>query len=311
MPEYKIQRGMTVYAADNQAIGTVEDVTDRYFLVNGQQYDLNGGYRVEDRNIYLTGAVDYAATGRDQSTLKVPVYEEQLNVGKRQTELGEVDIHKTVTQEQVNVPVELRREEVYVNQVNVDNRPLNPDEAAQAFQEGTIRVPVRGEEAVVSKQAVVTGEVDINKTVRADQQNIADTVRREQVQVDDSSIRQNAGTVRTEGYSASTGYDTNATNTANYGRDDLSYATPGTATNDYAATTESGAYGATNLQEGLDVVGNDGEYVGRVKKLHDDDFRVDRKGKPDISVTYTAIQNVDSNQVVLNAPGADYNKFLQ
>jgi len=308
MPEYNLQRGMTVYTADNLALGTVDDVTERYFVVNGQQYPLNSGYRVEGRNVYLTGGANYA--GNDQSNLKVPVYEEQLNVGKRQANLGEVQINKTVSQEQVNVPVELRREEVQVNQVDANNRPLNPGEAAQAFQEGTIRVPVRGEEAVVNKQAVVTGEVDINKQVRTEKQNVADTVRREQVKVDDSSVRDNPGVARGTDYSANTGYNNTTGNYAdtNYVPSNADYARAGSP--NYSANTGNNNYTASNVQEGLDVVGNDGEYIGRVKELHDNDFRVDRKMKPDINVTYTTIQNIDGSQVVLNAPGADYNNFI-
>jgi len=283
MADNKIRRGMTVYTVDNQSLGTVEDVTNSYFLAGGQQYPLNSGYRVENNAIYLTGA----GANQNANEMRVPVMEEQLNVGKRQAEMGEVQIHKTVSQEQVNVPVELRREEVNVQQVDVNNRPLAAGEYDTAFQEGTIRVPVRGEEAVVNKQAVVTGEVAINKTVTAEQQTIADTVRREHVQVDDSSVRATPGAVRNEGYQ-----DT----TANYSAD--------------AAPVGNYQTGAANLREGQDVVGSDGEFIGRVKELRDNEFRVDRKMKPDINVTYSAIQNADGNQVVLNAPGADFNNFI-
>jgi uncharacterized protein (TIGR02271 family) len=295
MADYTIRRGMTVYTVDNQSLGTVEEVTETYFLAGGQQYALNSGYRVEGNNVYLTGAQNAAAGANE---MRVPVMEEQLNVGKRQAEMGEVQIHKTVTQEQVNVPVELRREEVHVQQVDVNNRPLAAGEYDTAFQEGTIRVPVRGEEAVVNKQAVVTGEVAINKTVTAEQQTIADTVRREHVQVDDTSVQATTGAVQTEGYQA---------NTANYAADTANYAADTAPVNNYSTgTTDATA----NLREGLDVVGSDGEYIGRVKELRDSEFRVDRKMKPDINVTYSAIQNVNGDQVVLNAPGADFNNFI-
>jgi len=293
MANYNIKRGMTVYTADNQSLGTVDDVNDSYFMANGQQYPLNGGYRVEDRNIYLTGNANANYAGTDQSNMKVPVYGEQLNVEKRQGELGEVQIHKTVSQEQVNVPVELRREEVSVDQRDVNSRPVEAGEAAQAFKEGTIRVPVRGEEAVVNKQAVVTGEVNINKNVKAEQQTISDTVRREQVKVDDNSARQ------------ATGYNTNDNYTTGNRRDTANY-----ADTNYAANTGSNNYSASNVQEGQDVVGSDGEFIGRVKRLSDNDFRVDRKMKPDITVTYTSIQNVDGSQVILDAPAADYNNLF-
>jgi uncharacterized protein (TIGR02271 family) len=230
--------------------------------------------------------------------------EEQLNVEKRQGQLGEVQIHKTVDQKQVNVPVELRREEVNVQQRDVQDRPVSAADANTAFQEGTIRVPVRGEEAVVNKQAVVTGEVDINKKVTGEKQTVSDTVRKEQVRVDDSSAREASGVVRNEGYNNRT-----QTGTTGYGAQ--------TGTADYAVQsdrygTDAGAAtnAAANLREGMDVVGMDGELVGRVKELHDTDFRVDRKMKPDINVTYTAIQNVNGDQVVLNGRAGDFNNLI-
>jgi len=317
MANYNIQRGMRVYSADNQVLGTVDDLNDSYFTSNGQQYPLTGGYRVEGRNVYLTGQRDYAGSG--QNSMQVPVYEEQLNVNKRQANLGEVQVHKTVNQEQVNVPVELRREEVSVDQRDINDRPIQAGEAAQAFQEGTIRVPVRGEEAVVNKQAVVTGEVNINKNVTAEQQTVADTVRREQVNVDDSSARQANNATRTTGYNTNTnsnyntGYNTNDNYNANagYRNDNTNYAR-GTnyADTNYAANTGTNNYSASNVQEGQDVVGSDGELIGRVKRLGDNDFRVDRKMKPDINVTYTSIRNVDSNQIVLDAPASNYNNLI-
>ena len=50
-------------------------------------------------------------------------------------------------------------------------------------------MPVRGEEAVVSKEAVVTGEVVISKEPTTERQAVADTVRRERVEVDEDYQR--------------------------------------------------------------------------------------------------------------------------
>ena len=67
--------------------------------------------------------------------------EERLDVEKRQGEMGSVDIRKDVETEQVNVPVELRHEEVTVDRVDVKDRPVAAGDMADAFEEGTIRVP--------------------------------------------------------------------------------------------------------------------------------------------------------------------------
>jgi hypothetical protein len=75
----------------------------------------------------------------------------------------------------------------------VADRPLREGEAEAAFQEGTIRVPVRGEEAIVTKEAVVTGEVVINKERTTEHQEITDTVRKQRVEVDENYQRARSG----------------------------------------------------------------------------------------------------------------------
>jgi len=135
----------------------------------------------------LQGSQGQATEGE----IRVPVAEERLNVETRQAELGEVQLRKTVEQEQVSIPVELQREEVRVDQRDVADRPVQAGD--QVFQEGTIRVPVRGEEAVVSKQAVVTGEVVIEKERTTEREQITDTIRRERVEVDEQYNQHRSG----------------------------------------------------------------------------------------------------------------------
>jgi uncharacterized protein (TIGR02271 family) len=119
--------------------------------------------------------------------------EERIGVEKRSGQMGEVQIRKEVETEQVNIPVELRHEEVHVNRVDTPNRPVRPGEAPDAFQEGTIRVPVRGEEAVAHKEAIVTGEVVIDRDVVTERETVSDTVRRETVDVDEDFKRNREG----------------------------------------------------------------------------------------------------------------------
>ena len=61
------------------------------------------------------------------------------------------------------MPIELRRDQVEVGQIDVEERPITIGEGMDAFEQDTIRVPVRGEEVLVSKQAVVTGEVTVGR----------------------------------------------------------------------------------------------------------------------------------------------------
>ena len=185
-----VRKGTQIYTEDGQYIGTVEDVTNNEITFGGQRYQANAFSRFDNNRLYL--AQQYAQQGQQQYS--VPLAEEQLRVGKQQVQAGEVNVQKRVVSEQVNVPVELRREEVNVQQRDLPDRPLQAGEVEQAFQEGTIRVPLRAEEAVVQKQAYVTGEVVLNKDVQTEQRNVTDTVRREQVYVD----RENTTTRGTE-----------------------------------------------------------------------------------------------------------------
>jgi len=126
-----------------------------------------------------------------EGAIRVPVAEERLNVGKREGERGEVQVRKTVTEERQTVPVTLEREEVRVREVNLPDRPLQPGD--DAFNEGALRVPVRGEEAVVAKEAVVTGEVVVDKARTTERQQVSDTVRKEHVDTDERYQRARPG----------------------------------------------------------------------------------------------------------------------
>ncbi len=197
-----VREGMRVYSGEGRELGTVERIDGDSVTVNGQQYEFTSIERVEGDQLYLTrqvgatagmgtagGARAASRVVEGQGEVRVPVHEERLDVDKRQAELGEVQVRKTVEQEQQTVPVELRREEVHVEQRDVADRPATETDTATAFQEGTIRVPVRGEEAVVSKEAVVTGEVVIDKEQTTERQEVTDTVRRERVEVDEDYER--------------------------------------------------------------------------------------------------------------------------
>ena len=127
-----------------------------------------------------------AAAGRHEGEIRVPVAEERLSVGTREVELGAIDIRKTVTEEEQTASVTLLRDAVRVAERAIADRPLRPGD--DAFAEGTIRVRLCGEEAVVTKEAVVTGEVVIEKATVAEERRITDTVRRQHVEVDETTV---------------------------------------------------------------------------------------------------------------------------
>ncbi len=132
------------------------------------------------RTARTTGAARTDATDRD---IAVPVYEEELTVGKRQEQIGDVHLRKDVVQEQQTVSVPLQHEEVTVERVPVSGQ-VDAATVRDAFQGGDIEVPVMGEEAVVGKKVVETEEVRLHKQAVTENQQVSDTVRRENVTVD-------------------------------------------------------------------------------------------------------------------------------
>jgi uncharacterized protein (TIGR02271 family) len=184
----KLRQGLRIFGADNREYGTIDRYDDQYAYVGQRRIPISAFERMDKDRLYLgSHGRQYFESGDrlgESGEIRVPIHEERLEVERRQGEIGSVDIHKTVEAERVDVPVELRHEEVTVDRVDVRDRPVAPGEVAAAFEEGTIRVPVRGEQAVVEKEAVVTGEVVVNREVQTEQRNIRDTVRREEVAVD-------------------------------------------------------------------------------------------------------------------------------
>ncbi len=142
-------------------------------------------------------SIDMAATetiverGDD---VRVPVFEEELLVRKRDEEVGRVRIHKEVLTEQQTVSAPVTHEEVYVQRVPVQGQYAGV--AIDAFTESDIVITVMGEELVVGKHAMMTEEVRVHKDVTAEQQDITDTVRHERVYVD--GVEESRGTGRNE-----------------------------------------------------------------------------------------------------------------
>ena len=129
-----------------------------------------------------TNTADTArATTSDKDSIEVPLTEEELKVGKRTVSAGQVRLRKIVRTEVVNQPVEIRHEDVVVERISADQ--VHAGTANSDFKEETIDVPLSREEAVVSKEAHVTGAVRLHKTAEMETQNISDSIRKEDVEV--------------------------------------------------------------------------------------------------------------------------------
>ena len=77
--------------------------------------------------------------------------------------------------------MEIRHEDVVVERVSAGE--VRSGAATSDFKEEVIDVPLTREEAVVAKEAHVTGAVRLNKTAATETQQVSETVRKEDVEV--------------------------------------------------------------------------------------------------------------------------------
>lgn len=116
----------------------------------------------------------------EQST--IPVIEEELKVGKRQVQRGGIRVFQRVRETPVHESVQLREEHVTVERHAVDKPATEADLAA--LKDGAIELRETAEEAVVSKTARVVEEVVVGKETSQHTEEIQDTVRRTDVEIE-------------------------------------------------------------------------------------------------------------------------------
>ena len=150
-------------------------------------YDIlrrNSAYDANSRMNQTSGA-DYTQTGQTgydtTGEQKVQLREEQLTASKQQVQAGEVGIHKDVVSEEKTLNVPVNREEVYIERTPASGTVPSDTPIGQ---EETYRVPVSEEQVNVTKQPVVREELKVGKRVVQENQQVSDTVQREEAHID-------------------------------------------------------------------------------------------------------------------------------
>lgn len=151
---------------------------------SGAMHSASGGMAPTSSGL-SAGRTDLGVAGTTGSEEVIPVAEEELRVGKRDVSHGRVRVRSYVVETPVSEQVNLREENVHIERRPVD-RALSGNE--QLFQDRTIDVEERAEEAVVSKDARIREELVISKDVNQRTETISDTVRRTEVEVEDDRV---------------------------------------------------------------------------------------------------------------------------
>ena len=151
-----------------------------------------------------SGAGAGTAGGRDDET--VSRVEERLVVGKRQATGGRVRVRSYVVETPFEEQVTLRDERVHLERRPVD-RPVGAGDSV--FEERVIEATERSEEAVVTKEARVVEEIGLRKEADTRTEIVRDTVRRQEVEVEDDRTTGGAGL--TGGTTSTTSVETDVT----------------------------------------------------------------------------------------------------
>jgi uncharacterized protein (TIGR02271 family) len=112
----------------------------------------------------------------------IPVVREEVQVGKRLVSTGGVRVYAHTVTEPVHESVELRSEHAEVERRQVDRPAGSAD--LDALGDRTIEVRETAERPVVAKEARVVEEVRVGKKVKTRTEDISDSVRHTEVEVE-------------------------------------------------------------------------------------------------------------------------------
>jgi uncharacterized protein (TIGR02271 family) len=131
-----------------------------------------------------SGLPEGGRTAETRAQASVTRSEEELEVGKREVDAGQVRLRKWVETEPAQMDVDLKRETARVSRERVDE-PVSEAEIG----EEEIEVPLRAEKAVTQKRTVAKERIGVEKDVQTDRETVQDEVRKERVEMEDEQDR--------------------------------------------------------------------------------------------------------------------------
>jgi uncharacterized protein (TIGR02271 family) len=172
---------------------------DKQLVKDAPRIDPDGHLsEAEERQLWRHYGLDYDRTTRRRATGRGAVgrdtsgpttddamtrSEEELRVGTAERERGRVRLRKYVTTEQVQQTVPVQRERVRVEREPITDANLDAATSGPEISEEEHEVILREEEPVVEKRVVPRERVRLDKDTVTDQEQVAEQVRKEQIEV--------------------------------------------------------------------------------------------------------------------------------
>ena len=165
----------------------IEVATDKDAITNAPNFDDDTDITPEfEQQVYSHFGLQQTSTGDldDRNELRIQRSEEELRAGTRERQAGAVNVRKRVRVDRERIEVPTRREEISVERV-----PVSDDAYGTEIGEGEVVIPLVEEEVIVSKRAVIREEIRLRKDVVEETQVVEDEVRREEIDIEDSTTR--------------------------------------------------------------------------------------------------------------------------
>lgn len=113
------------------------------------------------------------------------LHEEELDVRKREREVGEVELRKEIVTEHEQIEVPVQREEVVIERRPVMASGLDGGDGTLGHEQEALRIPLRQEEVEVEKHTRPVEEVSVGKRVLQGTEHVNETLRKERAVIED------------------------------------------------------------------------------------------------------------------------------
>ncbi len=142
------------------------------------------GRSTGDKHPFDHAVSDGARHEDDRHMIRVPLSEGKLTATRRQVDRDAVRAERNVAGKEQILDAPTTQEIVHVTRRTVDRNATRSD---TLFQNGTIEIPIRGEEVDVEKHARIVEELEISREAVQRTRHVTDTVRREEARVVDTT----------------------------------------------------------------------------------------------------------------------------
>ena len=181
-----VRRGGSVLTVDVADDDEARAMTARQLMASGGAVNLGERteqWREEGYDNFNPSAAPYKSDELKAERGRVlPVVREEIEIGKRELDLGAVRIVTRMENQPVSETLQLREQHAEIERHPVD-RPAT-EEDLKAFEGGTIEVRETAERAVISKKARVVEEVSVGTQASTRNETVSDTVRNTVVEVE-------------------------------------------------------------------------------------------------------------------------------